>query len=273
MEIRLPPGTFYGNEQHKCTLDGLTLSLSDYVSGVSLSHHVHEYAYISLLLRGSYTEIYSGRSLTYGPLTLVFHPAGEAHADRFHADGGQVFSLEMAPVWLDCLSDRSNLAPLAQTMQGGFPAWLALRLYREFRTPDTAAGLAIQGLAMEILAEFCRQKEAERSPQPPLWLRQVRDMLHEACGQERLLTEIASAVSVHPTHLVRSFRRYYGCTMGEYARRCRIDFACRKLIGSETSLAEIALEAGFYDQSHFCRVFKQQVGISPQAFRARSDVR
>jgi AraC family transcriptional regulator len=50
-------------------------------------------------------------------------------------------------------------------------------------------------------------------------------------------------------------------------RRLRVDWALRELSTSARSLSEIALDAGFADQSHFTRVFKRQVGVSPGAFR------
>jgi AraC family transcriptional regulator len=55
--------------------------------------------------------------------------------------------------------------------------------------------------------------------------------------------------------------------MGEYLRRLRIGRAARQLAESETPLAEIALAAGFADQSHFSNVFRRQTGMSPSSFR------
>jgi AraC-like DNA-binding protein len=55
--------------------------------------------------------------------------------------------------------------------------------------------------------------------------------------------------------------------MGSYVRRLRLDWAARELVRSETSLAGVALEAGFADQSHFTRFFKRHTGLTPQAYR------
>jgi AraC family transcriptional regulator len=67
--------------------------------------------------------------------------------------------------------------------------------------------------------------------------------------------------------LSREFRRYYSCTVGEYVRHLRIEYACRLLSASNASLAEIALAAGFFDQSHFARNFKWQTGMTPHEYR------
>jgi AraC family transcriptional regulator len=102
---------------------------------------------------------------------------------------------------------------------------------------------------------------------PPRWLRQVRDLLHEGFRQRLTLDGIAESVGVHPAHLARVFRQQQGCTVGDYVRRLRIEYACHCLRTSDTALATVALAAGFSDQSHFSRVFKRQTGLSPAVFR------
>jgi AraC family transcriptional regulator len=78
---------------------------------------------------------------------------------------------------------------------------------------------------------------------------------------------VASRVGVHPFHLSRVFRQHYHQTVGEYVHRLRVHFACGELKSDEARLAEVALAAGFADQSHFTRVFKQVTGMTPGAFR------
>ena len=82
------------------------------------------------------------------------------------------------------------------------------------------------------------------------------------------LIALATLVGVHPSYLARMFRRHYGCSVGDYVVRLRLDFAIRELINSDLSLAEIASAAGFYDQSHFTHVFKFHFGITPSNLRA-----
>jgi AraC family transcriptional regulator len=53
-------------------------------------------------------------------------------------------------------------------------------------------------------------------------------------------------------------------------RRLRVEAACGQLAEGDRTLAEIAQEAGFCDQSHFHRVFRRQVGMTPAAFRRAS---
>jgi AraC family transcriptional regulator len=74
-------------------------------------------------------------------------------------------------------------------------------------------------------------------------------------------------VGVHPVTLARGFRRAYGCSVGAYLRRLRVARAAQRLAETDDALAEIALEAGFADQSHFSNLFRRETGVSPSAFR------
>jgi AraC family transcriptional regulator len=72
---------------------------------------------------------------------------------------------------------------------------------------------------------------------------------------------------VHPVHLAQAFRKFYHCTIGDHVRSLRIDFACRQLTMTKLPLSEIALLAGFADQSHFTRTFKEALGLPPSQYR------
>ena len=62
---------------------------------------------------------------------------------------------------------------------------------------------------------------------------------------------------MHPVHVAREFHRYYGTTIGQFRRKCRIDFAREKLTHSRLPIVEIALECGIHQQPHFTNVFKR----------------
>ncbi len=70
---------------------------------------------------------------------------------------------------------------------------------------------------------------------------------------------------------VRSFHRYFpaltGYRFGEYVRKRRLSEAMSILMGSEDSVLEIALHAGYDSHEAFTRVFKQEFGVAPLRFR------
>jgi AraC family transcriptional regulator len=124
----------------------------------------------------------------------------------------------------------------------------------------------IEGLALEMMAETFRQATASTRAAPP-WLGQVKEILREQFSDRPSLRDLAMSVGVHPVHLAREFRRFYGCTITEYVLQRRLEFACREMLNSRAPLTDIALAAGFFDQSHFARTFKAQMGMSPHQYR------
>jgi AraC family transcriptional regulator len=79
---------------------------------------------------------------------------------------------------------------------------------------------------------------------------------------------MAEVAHISKFHFIRSFRRATGYTPYEYLIHCRVNRA-RELLAlnpGRSSLAEVASEVGFYDQSHLNRHFKQIVGMTPKQF-------
>ena len=81
------------------------------------------------------------------------------------------------------------------------------------------------------------------------------------------LAEIAATAGIHPVYLCRVFKKRQRVTVGAFVRHLRIQRACDLLRNSQMPLAEIALQCGFADQSHFSVVFKRNTGVTPSAFR------
>lgn len=150
---------------------------------------------------------------------------------------------------------------------------LANRLYRELKQTDGFSSLAVEGLMLEIIAETSRNYVKLPERDAPDWLNRAEEILQARFSEQLTLAEIANSVNVHPTHLARVFHRHYQCTVGEYIRKLRIEYACNQLSFTDAPLVEIALESGFYDQSHFSRSFKQTTGLTPTEYRTTVNLR
>jgi AraC family transcriptional regulator len=142
-----------------------------------------------------------------------------------------------------------------------------MRIYKESQIMDSASSLAIEALTLEMLAQTARLGLVGHLSSTPRWLNHARAILHENFSQQLSLSCVAELVGVHPAHLAKMFRKHFQCTVGEYIRRLRLEQAVRELTDSAKPLAEIALAAGFYDQSHFTREFKLHNGMTPAEFR------
>jgi AraC family transcriptional regulator len=246
---------------------GFTLTEGIHAGGSRLPWHHHEGPTLCFVLRGAFTETSGGERLTCTPDTLKVMPAGERHCDDFDRGDARGLLVETDPARAQAIRDHAPVLDERTAFHGGLPAALARRVYQEFRQADAAAPLAVEGLLLELLAAVSRrQREREPNGMAP-WLGETRDRIHAELAGRPSLSELAAGVGVHPVTLARAFRRTFGCTIGEYLRRLRIERAAEHLASGNQPLAEIALAAGFADQSHFSNVFRRRVGMSPSAYR------
>ena len=83
------------------------------------------------------------------------------------------------------------------------------------------------------------------------------------------LSKIAEHVHVSPNHLHTVFKKKMGMSPLSYVQEKRIDTAKQRIMAENASMLQIAMELGFSSQSHFIKVFKQYVGITPSEYRKR----
>ncbi len=256
-----------GSPVRTARVGGFTLTEGVHANGTALPWHTHLGPTMCFVLQGSFTEISGGVSIACGPATFKVTPAGECHCDRFDQGDVRGLMIEVDPARVETVRPYSRLLEERVAFQGGLLAAIAGRIHQEFRRMDQAAPLVIEGLLLELLAAGARRSSANASGTQPAWLDDVLEMLHGNTGSHWTLSQLAAAVQVHPVTLARAFRRAHACSVGEYVRRLRIERAAQELGGTTRSIAEIAMTAGFADQSHFSNVFRRQTGMSPSAFR------
>lgn len=267
MATRLAPGTFFGQTRRCLDISGLTIAESAYEAGTEVPEHDHANAFFYFVVEGACEEECLGGTRSCGPSTLVFHPAGHPHSNRWRGSAGLALHIEISEARIDSIRALARVPDYSLEFRGGVAPWLAGRLYRECHRPDGASPLSVEGLVLEILAETARGGEPVAKRTPPRWLGRARDLLHDRFSGDVDLGDVAAEVGIHPVHLSRAFRQHYECTPGDYVRRLRIEFACRQLATSDAPLAQVALSAGFADQSHFTKTFRRRMRMTPGEFR------
>lgn len=273
-EMKLSGGCFYGEVLRRRSLSGFVLVETRYAPGQKLSRHSHEHACFCFVLQGGFIENDGKRERSCQASSLIYRPSDETHLNHFQSAGGRCFNIAIEPRWLERVRQFSASPEISIHCRGGLLALLAMRLYREFQQMDEVSSLVIEGLALEMFGVKSRHYSAperlERRTAAPRWVLQARELIQARFSESLTLAGVAARVGVHPVHLARVFRRHYRCTIGEYVRQVRIEFASRELSVSDAPLAEVAAATGFSDQSHFSRTFKRLTGQTPAEFRKGS---
>jgi len=237
-----------------------------YDSGTTLETHAHSSASVALSLDGRYRETACGMEFDCNPRSSVFHPAGEEHAVFIGDSNVRCFIIELDEAEIRRRYDAHPPGSILH-IDGGPMAGILTSLYGEFRHGDACSSLAIQGLVLQLLAGLSRTDGHDVERGRPSWLDRVDDMLRHDFRLHLTLEEIASTVGVSPARVSAVFRRIYHRSIAEEQRRLRVEFARERLSDPRASLAEIALEAGFSDQPHFSRAFKEITGMTPARYR------
>ena len=226
--------------------------------------HAHESAFFALTLDGTFHESVGNRQFEYCRSSVLYRGAGEEHSVAVDRTDVRSFFVELDPDEIERRYGLELPSSLRHTETGALASLMA-GAYREFRHPDSASWLAIQGLVLQLLVTASRTAIDLHRPQ---WLDRVAELLRERFRSRLSLEEIAAEVGVPAARVSTIFRTVYRRSLAEEQRRLRVDYACQRLLEPDASLADIALEAGFADQPHFSRAFKAAMRMTPAQFRA-----
>ena len=250
---------------------GFRLQEARYPPDHRIPPHAHRRPQLCVVVDGGYVEEIGSSRLDVGLSSVLFHPAGAAHADRFSVEGARCLNVTLLPEEMGAGGRVVDRLDRSGRIRHGLPGWLASKLVAELELRDELSPVSVAGFVSAALCDLARGAAPAllQDADPPSWLEEVRRRLHEEFRTYPSLSELAEDAGVHRAHVARAFRRHFGCSVGEFVRRRRIQFACRQLRDPDRSLSAIAFGAGFADQSHFTRTFRKLVGTTPGRYRER----
>lgn len=246
-------------------VDGLEVTEARFSAGAVLDRHVHERPIVCVMLEGSFDHVGDRRTHDCTPGTVVIEPAGDPHGNRIQRGGARVLVVEPEPRDELMRSLGGALERGAYFRNPGIVA-RARELARELLARDTAAPLALEAGALELLAITARLEVQARGVEPA-WLRRAREMIEDRFREPLRLTDLAREAGVHPAHLSRVFRQRYRESIAARVRRLRTEWAAERLVDSDDPISAIALAAGFADQSHMTRALRARTGMTPARYR------
>ena len=226
--------------------------------------HAHEETTISIVLAGALVERVAGTEEVAGPLSIVVKPGGTEHEDRFGPRGARTLQIRLAPGAAARLREWQSPVEQWRWIHTG-PVPTFLRVLRLARQREASAD-AIADAVTDAIAAISGNSD-ERRRGAPRWLVLVREAIDDSAIRVVRVRALARAADVHPVHLAREFRRYFGMSVTEYVQRRRAQRAAELLADPRRPLSSLSYDAGYADQSHFCRIFKRETGMTPQAFR------
>ena len=242
---------------------------------VCYSRHSHEHFSMGAITAGRSTYIHEQASFEVSAGTVVLMNPGDVHAcNPIHDQPWSYHMLYLDTPWLTDLQYQLGFS----TDQG----------YRPFNTPYTRDPVLYNGLIelyrtlldehaellqkQSMLVSYFSEVQQRLNPSnTPVRevnhkLERAAEYIREHCTQALKLEDICLAAELSPSYLIRAFKQHYGMTPHAFLVNQRIQFARERLRGGQL-IADVALEAGFADQAHFQRAFKQHLAATPGQYR------
>jgi AraC family transcriptional regulator len=179
----------------------------------------------------------------------------------------EAFDLDAARLTLPPL-DAVDLPQLRSAM---------LAVDAELTAGGLGGPLAAESLANLLAVHLLRHVLAPRQPArrrygtlPRARLRAVVEYVEEHLDANPTLEQMAALARLSPNYFASQFRRTTGLPPHQYVILRRVERAKQVLqTGGDFSLAEVAAQAGFADQSQFSHHFKRLLGVTPGQFQTR----
>ena len=123
-------------------------------------------------------------------------------------------------------------------------------------------------LTVELLNVFLQDSQPQYSGLPT-WLNTILPSFSTPTLMREGLDFILKDISYDKSYICRSFKKYMGCTMTEYLRDRRIDYAMSLLLTTDKTMAQICEEVGFESIPYFTASFKQKYLLPPKQFKLK----
>lgn len=262
-DLRPRPDSWPVTEMH---VPGFDIVAGVHPAASVLTRHTHGSPTICAVQSGRFTEYYAGKAVDCDAGIVKVTPAGEPHWNRFAGVDTYGVRIDVDMSRFDTRQSIARLLDERLFFPAGAFTGLTDALIAEIARPDAVAGVAAEGLLLEFLARMARLSNAQSTPRQR-WLTHADALVRDMFRSSLTVADVAETVGVHPATLARAYRREFGCTIARRIRQLRLEYAARELSTTAMPLSEIALAAGFYDQSHFSNAFRRQFGASPGQYR------
>ncbi|MDX2198938.1 MAG: AraC family transcriptional regulator [Phycisphaerae bacterium] len=245
---------------------GLRVQACSYSAARHMAMHAHDSASLTVIARGAVFEDSPHLSaFTACAGDCILKPAGSRHEDRFGDVPTRTLQIrillsdETRP-WLESIDRRGH----ALLRSAAVARPLLAILWGEGST-GCAAMQTTDDLLMDALGALAAL--VEERPRTPAWLARAEREIAARLPDAVSVAGLAQALDIHPAHLTRAFHAAHGCGVVEFVRRRRVQMAAEMLAASRAAICDIAQRAGFHDQAHLTRSFRDVLGTTPHAYR------
>lgn len=258
IKLKTSKNTYHGILKQSISTESFEVSITHHENGSSIPLHAHDLPYLCFSMAGFYEEKSNEKSIIE-PGVVLYRNSGYEHANQFLEKDGLCLNIEMKH-------------PEKMTGQHEFQLPTA-EFQRKVTTDISKLLVSIdQDLPTDIIDIQCYESVfghfQERQVNGDVkWIKKVIAYIHDNPTENISLEKLHQEFQLHANYIVRKFKEVTGYKLSEYLTKFRVEQSIQDLIQTQNNIGEIALDNGFYDQSHFNRSFKKHIGTSPMKFK------
>ena len=240
--------------------------------------HRHDELECNIVVRGRGTYLMDGQRLDFCEHSLLWLFPDQSHIMLDQSPDLRMWIFVIRPEYLAQTCHDDVMLPLTVRRPiGRFERRISRshfetleRLCVTLATPQHKtqlnAGLAyLLFLAWDVYRQAATERQVRASHHPAV-VRTIESLLET--DVEFTLDQLAAQVGLNPATLSRLFKRQTGVRLATFRNRCRLDrFIHLYGDGTNKTLLEAALEAGFGSYAQFYRIFRRETGETPAAYR------
>ena len=249
--------------------------------------HRHDFFEVLFLLKGSGFHVIDSNKYEINPPCVFFMSPGQAHKIEFSSDIEGYIFIFTADFYLANRSNQNSLIefPFFYNLQRENPPLLLknekdtrfleqlfLRSISELETNTTNLTDTLRSLLDLILTSCASRYQSaetiESKGKAHLLVKRFYHLVEENNHRNFSLKEYAALLAVTPSHLTQAVKKFTGKTSSEIIKAKQVLEIKRLLVHTHLSVAEIAHQLNFEDQSNFTKFFKREAGLSPLQYRA-----
>ncbi len=266
-------------------------------NGFPIGMHSHTFYEINVVSAGSGYHYIEDKSLSVGKGDVFVLPPSTKHGYYTEDPNFEIFHILVHQSFIDRYQNELHLLPgysflfeteplLRATLNEKLMLSLGENLFNSLQKDfnemisyemSAYTGAEIQKIAklLYLISLFCELTENSHNPSTARTKQSVdsfsivkaMDYIQNNYFEKFTLEELAKIANMSRSTFLRQFNLLCSCTPQQYLTRIRIAKAQKLLDDSDRTISNIAQDCGFFDSSHFDRIFRQEKGISPSAYR------
>jgi len=119
----------------------------------------------------------------------------------------------------------------------------------------------------DIMINFINKVSATKHNKKKIKVRKIIDYIDQNFTRRLTSKEIAKVGNISTSRCLHLFKEETGMSFSDYVKKLRVDYGIYLILNTDMSLADCAIELGFFDQTHFTKTFKQVENMTPSQFK------